>query len=926
MIMTIQDPFPQLYPRINEDEDDPEINSYAIAVKGKETNDIINFKEPKMIEFLRVITKGTTGMSNEYISIISKLIRNTKLIQRVEVDHHKTDKRVSISAFCGMCAGLLQFQELKKGDILFRIHDIGDKCFFLIKGKLSVLKLKDVNSVQMTSEQYLNYLLFLKQKEEGYILQEVIRKNYQQFPIDNIDDLALFQRLLFLMTIRSSMDQERFTLQELVFLFKKYKKTFGEFNIDTEMIQTLWYNKTQHYINSDTEWKHFLNKAFDLKSPEAIFFNRYSFLLSEAIKEWICICYESFLYLGNGSFFGDTALDTLEKKRNASIRAETDTIVASLSDIDYLKLIAPKNKKEKADLITYLYNNFFFKTINSYLFEKLYFHHFAPHEYLQHHFLHNSGTIPKELIFLKEGKVEINMKCSVINLHYYIKYLIEQITTMTCFTQGIMKHSPIITKEIISDLKQLIQDQTLNKLQSKSETFIKSMNKMHTFQLFILTGKDLIGIEEIILNRPFMTIGKVLTIKASFFRLDRSKLNKILDEERSIRYSYTKFASNKLISLIERLHHLKKNSIDLTMSKINHEESVRKAMLIDVKTNLMEPDIPTPKLIHNKIINKRILRQSNIINCNSNANHHININKKDRSISLDFNQNNINSIVSDKKRKIIMENISNNNHQSSFNNNHTIFNSQFNISDDKIFHQIKQAIERTYVNYKNKFLSLSKLQKETDEFSTGHNESQNMIKVFSKRSRYKNNLIPNNICLKNHLEKKYNHNRNDESYQSVTANELLNKQFNMSFVNLLHIKEDNYDSLNTSMKFKPKINVCYKKLPKLNYYPNKERDKISFLTHLKKTLNHSNSPSQDCSRLKITKYTLNINDDLINKSHPDLIAGIVKDYYQNRKKCGYSVIINNPNNYYLQINHQVNNKRERDKKTNKSFCGIHSYK
>lgn len=253
--------FFQLYPVINEndDEDCPEIDSYTITIKGKESNDIINFKEPKMTEFLRVITKTSTGMSKEYLSIITKFIRNTKLIQKVETDHYKTEKRVSVSSLCDLCANLLQFQELKKGDILFRIHDIGDRCFFLIRGKLSVLKLKDINGIKMTPEEYLNYLLFLKEKEEVYIVKEVIKKNYQQFSIDRIDNLTQLSRLVFRMIIRSSIDQKSFALEDLVFLFKKYNKTFEEFDIDTEIIKTLWDNKTQLYINADIEWRHYLN-------------------------------------------------------------------------------------------------------------------------------------------------------------------------------------------------------------------------------------------------------------------------------------------------------------------------------------------------------------------------------------------------------------------------------------------------------------------------------------------------------------------------------------------------------------------------------------------------------------------------------------------------------------------------------------------
>ena len=101
-------------------------------------------------------------------------------------------------------------------------------------------------------------------------------------------------------------------------------------------------------------------------------------ILLKVIWIWFCsssnsLIYESFLYLGPTSYFGDAALDSELNKRNATIRAEDDTYLACLKNNDYLNIIAPKRRFEKTKAIAFLFNTFFFQQINPHIFERNYF-------------------------------------------------------------------------------------------------------------------------------------------------------------------------------------------------------------------------------------------------------------------------------------------------------------------------------------------------------------------------------------------------------------------------------------------------------------------------------------------------------------------------------------------------------------------------
>jgi CRP-like cAMP-binding protein len=68
-------------------------------------------------------------------------IKNSKLIKKLESE--TSDKKSDMQNLVFNCAKNLGYVKLEKGKVLFRIGDIGDKFYFILKGKISVLKLKE---------------------------------------------------------------------------------------------------------------------------------------------------------------------------------------------------------------------------------------------------------------------------------------------------------------------------------------------------------------------------------------------------------------------------------------------------------------------------------------------------------------------------------------------------------------------------------------------------------------------------------------------------------------------------------------------------------------------------------------------------------------------------------------------------------------
>ena len=125
-----------IYPRVSLRTDNllsVELNPDPI----KQQNEVDSKLTPFFLEDL--ISENPITPRNTIIKIISKFVKNSKFIKKIESSNNN-NKKLDLINLCNMCASHMKYLKIQKDEILFKIGDIGDKFYFLIKGRIAVLK------------------------------------------------------------------------------------------------------------------------------------------------------------------------------------------------------------------------------------------------------------------------------------------------------------------------------------------------------------------------------------------------------------------------------------------------------------------------------------------------------------------------------------------------------------------------------------------------------------------------------------------------------------------------------------------------------------------------------------------------------------------------------------------------------------------
>ena len=496
------------------------------------------------------------------INTISKLIRKSKLMEKLEKESD-SNKNNDLGTLSTMCAKNLSFMELKKGKVLFKVGDKGDRFYFILSGKVTILKPREIHT-KMNLSEYLYYLTILIKEKEDFLFNEVILKNCTQIPITTVEEVKGMYKIFFLINLKVNLENGTiYNNKQLKLFFDKNFQSFHDYNLEKSHLEILEQKKIK--LEGNKQWSNYILQNCYLTKAEIRSLGR--FRTYNEKRNIICYAYDSFLYLGPGFFFGDAALEEKVSKRNATIRAEEDTVLGFLKSVDYSNMIAPQRKLEKMKEINFLINNFFFKNINIKIFEKNLFHLFTLNENNRGTILFNYGSMPKYLLFLKEGNLSLTLECSVLEINNIIEKICNKLIDK--YNSELIKKN-IIPKEKINILKGYLEDnQILSNLKEYTKEFIQEINKKRTFQIAVFDSVECVGLEEIFLGIPYITQAIVTSEKIIFYKYAIEKIQSNLLETHHINYFYIKSAINKIFSLIERLKNLKQNYIDI--AKMRHE-------------------------------------------------------------------------------------------------------------------------------------------------------------------------------------------------------------------------------------------------------------------------------------------------------------------------------------------------------------------
>jgi hypothetical protein len=195
-------------------------------------------------DFLDEIVKPNSLMpKTKIVDVISKAIIKSKLIEKIE-DDNKVSKKVNSSELSLSCAKKFSYVLVKKGENVFKIGDIGDKFYYILKGKVNILKIKEIPNLYMTIMEYLNYCLFLIKREENYLFQELIQKNYNVLQVTSAEEIISLYKIVFKKSLYDNINQHLiYTNKLLEDYFKAYNQKYSNYDLDKRQLDILEFKK-----------------------------------------------------------------------------------------------------------------------------------------------------------------------------------------------------------------------------------------------------------------------------------------------------------------------------------------------------------------------------------------------------------------------------------------------------------------------------------------------------------------------------------------------------------------------------------------------------------------------------------------------------------------------------------------------------------
>ena len=672
--------------------------------------------------FLDLIIKERCPLNKKKVYLtISKYIKNSFLFEKIEKEN-QTDNNETPENLCLTIAQNMSYIEYKKYKSIYKVGDIGDKLYLIIKGKVNMYKPVKIKC-KMSFKDYLLYCLLLNKYKEEYLLNKMLMTYVKTIPIMFIDEIKKAFNILFKIRLFKKIKNEKITNnRELRNYFEKNEMNFDDFNIDIRKLDQLLHGKTskKNIINIKDEnenslesqdWKSYILNNCTISFGETNYIEKFDKLLKNKKKMDIeCYIFEYSGTVEKGKYFGDLPIDNdgsfLKKEREYSIFAVEDTVIGSIKNEDFIYIIAPKIKIEKIKNVNFINDNYFFKAINNYIFTKNYFQYFKKRELSRDNVLFEINSIPKSLFLLKEGNISLSIKCSLIQLNDIISNLYIKLVTNKYYSEMINKK--FISKDIIDIVKNYANDYFLKNLKLHNEKFIKEIKKIRNFQISIVSRDEIIGLEEIFFNISYIMKGVAISEKCIFYELPIDKLDYIINIETIMEELYIKTSVNKLLSLIERLQNLKQNVIDILKKRDkmnfndNNEDSLKNnnqnnQNMDTIKNNNSDDDKS------NSMEKINIKTENNLINDdNDNNNAYL---KTINSENIYYNQGNYKpykrGFSSIKKQKInyqILENMKN--EEKNDDNNNSIYN----IENKKYLKHAKSAKRLTIKKEKNLYI------------------------------------------------------------------------------------------------------------------------------------------------------------------------------------------------------------------------------
>ena len=514
--------------------------------------------------------KKALGLFFEKSELIQKFLKNYEINKNQSSLENKSineSNRNKIRKLVSNLADNVILKKYGKGEFVIRKNDIGTDCYFLLNGRLNILKPVEYKNIKISYENYFKYLLNLIEKNEKQIFDTVVNINWLFIKVYNEENLMeiikyyIQKRISVLNNISGDIsdikdEKDYLTLDKIESFIMEYKLKFEDFGLSKENILTdlnqIENDEESDYLNSINNY---FKEIFKIDKHNEYLLKPYDFLFqkqeNEKNKSVTLYKYETFMILSPGAFFGEMSAEGENNKRNASIRTETDCIIASLSLDIYGNLLMDENKKILLRQINFLCNNFFFNNIPQKIFAKKYFSMFKLINFSKENIIYEQGNNCNSIFFINDGTIKYEMNASITEIHNLIYFLIS----------GLKSHKALkLNNQIIGELKlAYLKNHNLIKLKKDNPILMKKINDIQKYELSISESFEVLGLLEYFFQIPYITLCSVTSTNVRLFELSFYNLNEIISSQIIIKKDLFKLLFKKIIIFIRRLFNIENN-------------------------------------------------------------------------------------------------------------------------------------------------------------------------------------------------------------------------------------------------------------------------------------------------------------------------------------------------------------------------------
>ena len=473
--------------------------------------------------------------------------------------------------------------------------------YIILKGSVKIIKIQK-QLMKLTSFEYYQMIINFRNNNEKYLLKNTINENYAIFPIE-LGDIDILDKILLKIFIINKKESEN-DYDYLDKLLKKLGFKYEDFGLKHS------YREDLNIRNKEIEVKCKRLIPFTLKEAEnyameqeRIIYDKLNYISYEECQKYMYFLHDNEEFITKFELVVDKILTTGEcfgdyigsKYIDFTESAEDNLYLLMIKNNMINQVLENEKDKTSSNLVDFFINNFFFRSIKKYIFEKYYLNIFEQENYQSGQKICVENETVKYLYFIKKGRVKLSYNKSIIEIHSLINIIREQIKAKK-FDDNSNNEDKI--------LKFSEKFHNYYKMSGDIESIKSELNNKQERNIMIYQENQCLGYESYYYGLKYLYTAKAVSDNVEVYKISITQLAKIFNNKNEKCYlDLSKQAERAIFFYMQRL--IKINNLLLnfcTKRKTSVKEAEKNQTILEEnnKDNIINKNNNSNNNIHKK--------------------------------------------------------------------------------------------------------------------------------------------------------------------------------------------------------------------------------------------------------------------------------------------------------------------------------------